>query len=156
LAGDLKVSHQRMSGEVATRLADLKARGLATDIPGLESLLRQKTSVAKEIAAVEQRTDQRKQCRDQWTKLRTDLKAVREDMTARRKAQLRAINANLGGTIRDYTIFVKYDDAGITADFESFLQEKMQGTYLQDNLIRELCTRSTFERLPPSAESGLV
>jgi hypothetical protein len=147
LAGYLKVSHQRMSGEVATRLADLKARGLATDIPGLESLLRQKTSVAKEIAAVEQRTDQRKQCRDQRTKLRTDLKAVREDMTARRKAQLKAVNANLGGTIRDYTIFVKYDDAGITADFESFLQEKMQGTYLQDNLIENLCSRITPSEL---------
>ncbi|MCK4356838.1 PHP domain-containing protein [Candidatus Bipolaricaulota bacterium] len=52
LAEDLKVSHQRMSGEVATKLADLKARGLATDIPGLELLLRQKTSVAIEIAKV--------------------------------------------------------------------------------------------------------
>ena len=81
LAGELKVSHQRMSGEVATKLADLKARGLATDIPGLELLLRQKTSVAKEIAAVEQRADERKQCREQRTKFRTALKDVRDEMT---------------------------------------------------------------------------
>ena len=140
LAGELKVSHQRMSGEVATKLADLKARGLATDIPGLELLLREKTSVAKEIAGVEQRTDERKQCREQRTKLRAKLKEVREKMTARRKAQLKGINANLGGTIKDYTIFVKYDDAGITAEFESFIQEKMHGTYLQDNLIENLCS----------------
>lgn len=147
LAGELKVSHQRMSGEVATKLADLKARGLATDIPGLELLLRQKTSVAKEIAGVEQRTDERKQCQEQRTKLRTELKEVRDKMTERRKAQLKGINANLAEIIKDYTIFVKYDDAGITAEFESFIQEKMRGTYLQDNLIENLCSRITPSEL---------
>jgi len=147
LAGELKSSHQRMSGEVAMKLADLKARGLATDIPGLELVLRQKTSVATEIAAVEHRTDERKQCQEQRTKLRTELKEVREAMTTRRKAQLKNINAGLGSTIKDYTIFVKYDGAGITAEFESFLQEKMHGTYLQDNLIQDLCSRITPSEL---------
>ena len=147
LAGELKVSHQRMSGEVATKLADLKARGLATDIPGLELLLRQKTSVAKEIAAVEQRADERKECQVQRVKLRASLKKVRDDMTIRRKAQLKGINSNLGVTIKDYTIFVKYDDAGITAEFEAFLQAKMHGTYLQDNLIETICSRITPSEL---------
>jgi hypothetical protein len=50
LAADLKTSHQRMSGEVATKLADLKARGIATDIPGPELLLRENPSVAKDIS----------------------------------------------------------------------------------------------------------
>lgn len=147
LAGELKVSHQRMSGAVATKLADLKARGLATDIPGLELLLRQKTSVAKEIAAVEQRADERVQCREQRTRFRTELKDVRERMTGRRKSQLRGINANLGVTIRDYTVFVKYDDAGITAEFEELMQAKMHGTYLQDNVIENVCSRITPSEL---------
>ncbi len=132
---------------MATKLADLKARGLATDIPGLESLLRQKTSVAKEIAAVEQRTDERKQCWEQRTKFRTELRDVREKMTERRKSQLKGINANLGVTIKDYTVFVKYDDAGITAEFEEFMQEKMHGTYLQDNVIENVCSRITPSEL---------
>ena len=136
-----------MSGEVAKKLADLKARGIATDIPGLELLLRQKTSIAREIAAVEQRIDERKQCREQRTKLRTALKEVREQMTTRRKAQLKGINADLGATITDYTIFVKYDDAGITTMFEAFIQEKMHGTYLQDNLIENLCSHITPSEL---------
>jgi len=147
MAGELKASHQRMSGEVATKLADLKARGLATDIPGLELLLRQKTSVAREIAAVEQRANERKQCLEQRIKLRTELKEVREEMTARRKDQLKGINANLGVIIKDYTIFVKYDDAGMTAEFESFMQDKMHGTYLQDNLIENVCSRITPSEL---------
>jgi len=147
LAGELKVSHQRMSGEVATMLGDLKSRGFATDIPGLEALLRQKTLVAKEIAGIEQRTEERKQCWEQRTKLLMELKEVREEMTARRKAQLKGINANLAETIKDYTIFVKYDDAGITAEFESFIQEKMHGTYLQDSLIENLCSHITPSEL---------
>jgi hypothetical protein len=143
LTGDLKASHQRISGEIATKLADLKARGIATDIPGLESLLRQKTAVAKEIAAVEQRAVELTQTRDERVRLRAELKVVREQMTDRRKAQLANINANLGTTIRDYRIFVKYDAAGITTGFESFLQEKMHGTYLQDNVIESICNRIT-------------
>ena len=147
LAGELKGSHQRMSGIVATKLADLKARGLATDIPGLELLLRQKTSVAREIAAVEQRSDELKQCREQRKKLRAELKEVRDKMTERRKAQLKGINANLALTIKDYTVFVKYDDAGITAEFEEFMQSKMHGTYLQDNVIENVCSRITPSEL---------
>ena len=147
LTGELKGSHQRMSGEIALKLADLKARGLATDIPGLEALLRQKTNVAREIAIVEQRTDERQQCRDQRTKLRAELQKIRAEMTTRRKAQLKAINANLGATIRDYTIFVRYDDAGITAEFEAFMQAKMTGTYLQDNVIGNICRHITPSEL---------
>jgi len=68
-------------------------------------------------------------------------------MTERRKTQLKGINANLAGTIKDYNIFVKYDDAGITAEFESFIQEKMHGTHLQDSLIENLCSRITPSEL---------
>lgn len=143
LAGELKASHQRMSGEVATTIAGLKASGVATDIPGLEALLRQKTSIATEIAGVEQRSEELSQCREQRVELRKKLRAIRQDMTARRKDQLRSINSSLGATIRDYTIFVRYDDAGITDTFERFLQEKMHGTYLQDNLIQTICSRIT-------------
>ncbi|MDZ4817477.1 MAG: hypothetical protein SGJ20_00735 [Planctomycetota bacterium] len=147
LAGELKVCHQRMSAEAAMKLADLKARGLAADIPGLELLLRQKTSIATEITTVEQRADERKQCKEQRTRLRVELKEVRDRMTERRKAQLKGINANLGVIIKDYTVFVKYDDGGITAEFEAFMQTKMQGTYLQDNVIEKVCCRITPSEL---------
>ena len=147
LVDELKDSHQRISGEMATKLADLKARGLATDIPGLELLLRQKSLTAKEISGVEQRAGEIEQCREERTKLRSELKKVRAKMTERRKAQLKGINANLAETIKDYVIFVRYEDAGITAEFESFIQEKMHGTYLQDNLIENVCSRITPSEL---------
>jgi len=151
LAAVLKSSHQRMSGDVATKLADLRVRGLATDLLGLETLLRQKTSVAKEIATVEQRADELKQSREQRSKLRAELQQIREEMTERRKSQLRGINENLALTIRDYTVFVKYDPAGITSEFEEFMQAQMHGTYLQDDVIENVCSRIT-----PAALADLV
>jgi DNA repair ATPase RecN len=147
LTGDLKASHQRMSEDVAVKLAQLKAKGIATDIPGLESLLRQKTKTATDIAEVEQRSNERMQCQEEREQLREELKGVREKMTARRKAQLKSINANLGQTIKDYTIFVRYDDAGITEEFETFMQEKMHGTYLQDDVIERVCRHITPSEL---------
>lgn len=147
LTKKLKVCHQRMSGEVATKIADLKARGVATDISGLEALLRRKTSVATEIASVEQRSDERQECRDQRKGLRIELKKIRKDMTKLRKGQLKGINDNLARTIDDYRVFVKYDDAGITAEFELFMQEQMHGTYLQDNVIEGVCSRVTPSEL---------
>ena len=145
--GELRASHQRLSGEVATKLADLRSRGLVADIPGLEQMLRQKTSLAREIAEVEQRADERKQCRDQRAELRAKLKDIRGQMTTRRKAQLKGINANLATTIKDYTIFVRYDEGGITSEFELFMQDKMQGTYMQDSVIESLCSRITPSEL---------
>jgi DNA repair ATPase RecN len=143
LARELKESHQRMCGQVAIKLADLKARGIATNIPGLEALLSQKISVSKEIADIEQQTNEREDCWEHRSKLLKELIEVRDKMTARRKAQLKGINSNLAEIIKDYTIFVKYDDAGITSDFESFIQEKMQGTYIQGNLIESFCRNIT-------------
>jgi hypothetical protein len=143
LIGELKAVHNRIGGEVALKLSELRARGVTTDIPGLESLLREKTSVGREIAAVEQRGNERTQAREERVSQRARLKDVREQMTRRRKAQLKNINANLAATINDYTVFVRYDDAGITDEFEEFLQEKMHGTYLQDDLIQRICGRMT-------------
>jgi AAA domain, putative AbiEii toxin, Type IV TA system len=111
----------------------------------------QKTALAREISLVEQRADERKQCHDQRVELRAQLRDVRDEMTDRRKNQLTGINSNLSLTIRDYTIFVKYDDSGITAEFVTFMKEKMHGTYLQDNLIETLCSN-----IAPSALADLI
>ena len=147
LAADLKASHQRMNGEIANTIADLRARGQASDLAGLNTLLHQKSTLATEIAAIEQKAQERNQCRDERNTLRADLAAVRDQMTERRKAQLKGINANLSTTIRDYTVFVRYDHAGITAEFEEFLQTKLHGTYLHDEVIANVCRRVTPSEL---------
>ncbi len=146
-AAQLKASHLRMSNEVAVKLADLRARGLATDLTGLEKLLRDKTTVGREIAAVQQRSNELNKCRDERAALRVRLANVRGELTARRKAQLADINRNLAATIKDYTIFVRYDEAGITNAFESFMQAQMNGTYMPDVAIEALCRTITPSEL---------
>ncbi len=143
LCVELKANHSRMDREMAVKVADLKAKGLAGNIAELEQLLRQKGAVGKEIALVEQRSSELDQCRAQREKLLAELTEVRTKMTERRKAQLRGINQNLALTLKDYTIFVRYDDAGITDEFCSFIEEKMTGSYLQDQTIRQVCGKIT-------------
>lgn len=147
----LKGSHQRLSLDIATKIADLKSRGLATDIPGLEGLLRQKTAVAKDVAGIEQRAKQLTDAREERTKLRESLAEVRSSMTARRKGLLSRINASLGEIIKDYLVFIRYDGAGITAEFEGFMRGAMHGTYLPDDAIKQVC-----EKVSPSTLAELV
>ncbi len=143
----LNETHQRLSGEVAAKLADLKAKGVATSTAGLQELLRDKMSIVKEIAAIERRGEERRQALEKRRELRQKLHEVRVEMTTRRKGQLKAINANLREIIKDYAIFIKYDDSGIIDDFEGFLQEKMRGSYLHDNVIANVCSRISPSRL---------
>lgn len=139
----LRRSHQHMSAEVAKTLADLKSRGLATTIPGLEANLRQKTSVVGEINTIEQKADDLKTVRAERVGLLADLTAVRTELTNRRKILLKKVNQSLAAIIEDYLVFIKYDDAGITKTFEEFLQTVMHGSYMPDDVIAAICTKIT-------------
>lgn len=140
---ELKANHSRMEAELSVKIAELKSKGLAGNLAELEVLLRQKSTLGRDIASIEQRRPELSACRDKRKILRADLAKVRTEMTARRKGQLKSINQNLSVTLRDYTVFVTYDDAGITDEFEAFLRDKMTGSYFQDQSIRQLCDRVT-------------
>jgi hypothetical protein len=140
---ELKANHGRMENEIAAKIASLKTKGLASNLAELELLLRQKGTLGKEIGLVEQRRSELNQCRSQRENLLNDLTQIRSEMTKRRKKQLRGINRNLRATIKDYTVFVRYDEAGIIEDFCEFIKEKMTGSYLQDQVIEQLCNRIT-------------
>jgi hypothetical protein len=140
---EIKTNHARLDGEMATKVADLRTKGLAGNIAELQQLLRQKESVGREITLVEQRRSELEQCREQRNILLADLTQARANMAKRRKAQLRNINQNLSTTIKDYTVFVRYDDTGITDEFREFMEDKMTGSYLQDQTIGQVCDRIT-------------
>jgi DNA repair ATPase RecN len=139
----LKANHSRLEGDIASKVADLRAKGLAGNVAELQLLLRQKGAVGKEIATVEQRGNELKQCRGERAKLLAELTEVRAKMTERRKAQLKGINQNLALTLKDYLVFVRYDDAGITDEFFTFIANKMTGSYLQDQTILQVCSKVT-------------
>ncbi len=143
LCAQLKTNHIRMDTEMAAKVADLKARGLAGNVTELEQLIRQKGNTGREITSVEQRSTELAGYKDQRAKLLKSLAEVRQQMTTRRKDQLRSINQNLSLTIPDYLIFVRYEDSGITDAFSAYLKLKMHGSYLQDQTIEQICMRVT-------------
>lgn len=141
--GVLKANHARLEAEVAGKIAELKSRGLAGNIAELQQLLKTKTSVSREITVIEQQWSDLEACRTQRAGLLSDLRVARETMSARRKAQLANINKNLSVTITDYVVFVKYDAVGIIDEFLSFIQKHMTGSWLPEQVARQLCQRVT-------------
>ena len=137
----LKASHASIEATLAPKIADLKEKGLAPNIAELEALLRQKTRLGSQIAAAEKRAPELKELRDLRDDLRKRLKDVRAKLLERRKAQLVKINANLGSTLRDYVVFLRYDDSGIVDEFLGFIKSRMTGSYFQEQTARQLCSR---------------
>jgi hypothetical protein len=65
------------------------------------------------------------------------------EITERRKGQLHSINQNLAATIQDYTVFVRYEPSGIIEEFKKYFLEKMHGTYFQEDVAEQFCSRLT-------------
>jgi hypothetical protein len=143
----LKENHVRMGGILAPKIADLKAKGLAGNISEIEKLIREKSVLAGQIAAVEKRRPELLATRRVRNELRDKLARVRAEMTKRRKGQLAYINKMLGSTLQDYLVFVKYDDAGIIDEFLEFLQTTMSGSHFQEKTARLMCSKITPDEL---------
>ena len=67
LAGQLRACHRRLSAEAVTKLGELRAQGVATDIAGLDALFKQKISIAKDITSTEQKSGELQKCRESAT-----------------------------------------------------------------------------------------
>lgn len=138
---ELKVVHSQLDQLLNVKITELQKKGLTGDIAELTALINQKSVLAKEIGNITGQNSQLSQTRkDRQTYLK-ELSLVREQIMERRKAQLNSINTNLSSTIQDYIVFVHYEPAGIIDAFKEFILSKMQGTYLQEQVAEQLCSR---------------
>ncbi|MCH8823083.1 MAG: PHP domain-containing protein [Planctomycetes bacterium] len=135
----LKTNYSELEQNLAGQIADLKAKGLSGNIAELNKLLSQKASLSAEIMRIEHCKAELEEARTTRTKLLAELRDVRLEMTKRRKSQLYEINKNLHQSMPDYKIFVKYDEAGIIDEFYDYIHTKMIGTYLQDQIVKQIC-----------------
>lgn len=147
----LKANHGRMEFELATKIAGLKAKGLAGNLAELTELLQQKGNLGTEIAAIELRQPDLLGCRGKRRDLLNQLSLIRNEMTARRKAQLADINRNLTTMIADYVVAIKYEESGVADEFFDLLQLKMTGSYFPDPSAKLMC-----EKITPKALAGLI
>jgi hypothetical protein len=153
-AASLKDRHKAFDKEIATKSADLRQKGLSGGVEELNTLIKQRTVLAAEIARIESRGPELKKLQEVRATLLTDLQATRDAIVDRRKSQLAAINKNLASTIRDYAVHLFYDPAGIIDDFWALVMDVMHGTYFQDETGAAFCGCIDPQQLVSIVTSG--
>lgn len=126
-----------------TKITELQKKGLSGTIADLQTILKRKGALTIEINRVNGQKAQLLQLRKDRAQQLKDLETVRSEITERRKAQLTSINDSLKVTIDDYQVFVQYLAAGIGDEFQSYILNKMHGTYLQEDTVIPFCAKIT-------------
>jgi len=147
----LKQQHLRMESELNSKIGELRAKGLSGNITELQTLLKQRNAVSGESTRIERQRAQLEKLRSDRQEMVADLHTTRETMMERRKNQLKSINKNLMSTIKDYTVFVRYEASGIIEEFVTHVMEVMHGSYFQEEPARKFCLATT-----PAALAALV
>jgi hypothetical protein len=147
----LAAVHAGFGEKIAERLAELRHQGLSGSVDELNQLIAQRNRISREVINITNQQPQLLQLRKRRDELLKELEITRDGILARRKAQLRIINANLRRTIKDYVINLLYAPAGIIGEFKDLLLEVMQGTYFQEETADVFCATIT-----PSELAALV
>lgn len=144
---DLNSRHKDFDQGIGQKVAALRQQGLSGSIEELNALIKQRSALAAEIMRIEKQTPQFMNLLENRRKLLGNLASVREKITERRKAQLSAINKNLGRIIRDYSVNLYYDPSGIIDQFKQILVDGMHGTYFQEDAAESFCRSVTPQDL---------
>lgn len=78
---------------------------------------------------------------------------ARAERTQRRKGQLTGINQVLGSTIKDYRVYLRYDNDGLSDHFVGYVRAAMQGSYFHEDGTKTLCTKLTPKQLAELLEA---
>jgi hypothetical protein len=148
---ELAKGQKALEIQLNAKITALQKKGLSGSIAELNTLLKQKTAVTQEIGRIRGQATHLTQLRKTRATYLKDLGEVRTEITQRRKDQLTSINHNLASVIQDYTVFIHYEPSGIIDEFKDFILEKMHGTYFQDEVAEQFCSR-----VSPAALAALV
>jgi len=139
----LRKRHRELDQQINASITDFQKKGLSGDLKGLNELIKQRALLQFEISKIEGQKTELDQLRSNRQELLARLTAVRSELMDRRKSQLALINKNLRRTIEDYAINIYYDPAGIIDEFKKLITDVLRGTYFQDEVAGDLCTRTT-------------
>ena len=140
---ELKNSQQQLETKLSGKKTELQKKGLQGDVAEFNRHLAQKAVLVQEISKIKTQATLLNRLRKERQKHLEELTDVREQISQRRKDQLKSINENLLATIDDYTVFVHYEPSGIIDNFRDFVLEKMHGSRFQDQMADQLCSKIT-------------
>ena len=149
--GDL---HKDFDKDIGEKIAELRKKGLSGGIDELNLLIKRRTTLAAEITRTQSQSGDLKKLEQERVNLLGELGNVRDAIMNRRKAQLSAINKNLASTIKEYSVNLYYDPAGIIDDFKKLVLEVMHGSYFQEDAAEPLCRSTTPHDLARFVASG--
>jgi DNA repair exonuclease SbcCD ATPase subunit len=140
---ELKAGQKQLETQINAKITVLQQKGLTGNLSELTTLLNKKSGLTQEITQINGQSAQLKKLRADRKRYLAELETTRQEIAARRKAQLSSINTNLGTTIKDYTVFLHYDPNGITEEFRNYILNKMHGTYFQEETAEKFCASIT-------------
>jgi len=143
ILGHLQGRHKQLEAALADGIQKLRDQGLSGSITELNTLIKLQSTASAEVSRIRAQEPRVKELREKRRALLEDLEAVRAEMAARRKTQVTAINDNLSRTIRDYTVIVYYNPAGIIDEFAGLVLDVMQGSFFPEESCRKLCAATT-------------
>jgi hypothetical protein len=131
--------HAEWEEQITKNTDLLRAKGLSGGIAQLGKLMEQRSQHVKTITRLNAQTPALDAARNRRRALLDELRAVRDEIADRRKAQLVTINHSFKETIEDYAIYLYYDPSGICAEFVTFILNSMQGTHFPQKVAERMC-----------------
>lgn len=147
LLDELKAHHEKYDEKLEEKRRELREKGLSVNLQELHSLLSQKSQIISELQKINSNKEQHQNLKEQRNSLLTELIKIRTEIIAKRKSPLHKINGILNNIIKDYTVFLRYDDSGIIANFKQYILDNMHGTHFPDELARKFCESITPDKL---------
>jgi hypothetical protein len=124
----IAAAHNEIQARVDAQLEKLREQNLASTIKDFNLMSARKNELVGNIARLDAQTALRDELTERFEASLAALAVVRAQIIAERKGQLDRINIAFKSTFKQYLVRIIPDDAGITAEFESFIDEKMHGT----------------------------
>ncbi len=137
--------------ELNDKMIPFREQGLSGTILELQQLVNKKNDILKEIGKINAQNDFLQEIRSQRGQFIAELYKVREEIAKLRKGQLKSINRDLARIIIDYTVYLHYDETGITNQFKEFLMRTMRGSYFPEEIAGNVCKKVT-----PGQLAGLI
>lgn len=131
--------HVKWEQRVSAKIAELRKQGLSGNVSQLNQLIALRTQLTTALTKLDSQRERLAETQTRRTELLRKLSEARTTLSSRRRAHVAAINETFKRTIYDYSVFLRYDTAGICEEFIALMSELMNGSFMQDKDIERLC-----------------
>jgi AAA domain, putative AbiEii toxin, Type IV TA system len=131
--------HAKWEQRMSAKIAELRRQGLSGNVSQLNQLIAQRSQLTTALIKLDAQRERLAETQTRRAELLRKLTEARTTLSSRRRAHVSAINETFKRTIHDYSVYLRYDKAGICEDFVALMGELMNGSFMQDKDIERMC-----------------